>query len=66
MSEFKVGDVVRLKSGGPQMTIHDFLEDGKVECAWFDEKKILQYQKFKPELLVRYEPPSMSTSKILI
>jgi len=40
---FKVGDVVRLKSGGPAMTVTS-LENGEREagyvifCIWFNEK----------------------------
>jgi uncharacterized protein YodC (DUF2158 family) len=34
---FKVGDVVCLKSGGPQMTVSDIVADG-VYCQWFDGK----------------------------
>lgn len=36
-SEIKAGDVVRLKSGGPAMTVERVREmDGKVaDCAWF-------------------------------
>jgi uncharacterized protein YodC (DUF2158 family) len=33
---FGVGDVVRLKSGGPAMTIDSFDEDGDAVCVWFD------------------------------
>jgi len=34
--EFEEGDVARLKSGGPNMTVgYDKLE-GYVECVWFD------------------------------
>ncbi|MCD6334932.1 MAG: DUF2158 domain-containing protein [Candidatus Latescibacteria bacterium] len=37
MSEFKVGDVVRLKSWGPAMTIRRLEQgaEGKVTCDWF-------------------------------
>ncbi|MGZ9568755.1 YodC family protein [Alcaligenes nematophilus] len=36
MSTFQVGDVVQLKSGGPEMTVIDKGLDGsKVECMWF-------------------------------
>lgn len=36
MSTFKVGDVVQLKSGSPEMTVIDKVPDGsKVECMWF-------------------------------
>ena len=43
MSEdrFKTGDVVRLKSGGPNMTVvkyGDYSQERKVLCEWFDEK----------------------------
>jgi uncharacterized protein YodC (DUF2158 family) len=57
MNEFKIGDVVLLKSGSPKMTINDMLEDGKVECTWFDNKSILQHQVFKKELLKTFQPP---------
>ncbi len=47
MSEFKVGNVVRLKSGGPKMTIEQYpcydmgIEyTDKVKCVWFDRNKI--------------------------
>jgi uncharacterized protein YodC (DUF2158 family) len=48
MSEFKKGDVVRLKSGGPKMTIDNVDNYGtsnkpsiRAACIWFDggEKK---------------------------
>ncbi len=46
MSDFKAGDVVELKSGGPDMTISD-IADYSIEssgelsanCVWFDNKK---------------------------
>ena len=38
-NNFKVGDVVRLKSGGKSMTIHE-IQDGDrlgfVVCSWFE------------------------------
>jgi len=49
--EFKMGDVVRLKSGGPKMTIANISEPrpgpippGKwVRCIWFDGSSIYEY-----------------------
>jgi uncharacterized protein YodC (DUF2158 family) len=36
MADFKVGDVVKLKSGGAPMTVTNPRTDtGKVECYWF-------------------------------
>lgn len=36
---FKAGDIVKLKSGGPIMTIA-WIEDTEAYCEWFDEKKV--------------------------
>jgi len=34
--EFKTGDLVELKSGGPVMTVNDISEKtGEVYCVWF-------------------------------
>lgn len=40
MSNIKVGDVVRLRSGGPEMTVQAKAESAKVEavaCVWFPQ-----------------------------
>jgi len=42
MTDLKKGDVVKLKSGGPKMTVQGLgeylgVEDG-VLCVWFDDK----------------------------
>lgn len=43
MAQFKIGDVVILKSGGPPMTVHgigDYLQaKNGLLCVWFDDKK---------------------------
>lgn len=47
--EIKVGSVVRLKSGGPKMTVkNDFY--GEWNCVWFIDDKI-QSNTFTPESL---------------
>ncbi len=33
--KFKVGDIVELKSGGPEMTVNGFAANGKCVCSWF-------------------------------
>jgi uncharacterized protein YodC (DUF2158 family) len=41
MSTFAVGDVVQLKSGGPQMTISKIDGDNSTyKCCWFNGKKV--------------------------
>ncbi len=39
MANLKNGDVVYLKSGGPQMTIQEIRDDGIALCVWFDGKQ---------------------------
>ena len=36
--KFKAGDVVTLKSGGPQMAVVRYMEDGSVRCVWLDDE----------------------------
>jgi uncharacterized protein YodC (DUF2158 family) len=36
MTELALGDVVRLKSGGPKMTLTEGEKGGKIKCQWFD------------------------------
>ena len=36
----KVGDVVRLKSGGPKLTVIDFHKDGRAICNYFDGSRL--------------------------
>jgi len=56
MSEFKKGDVVVLKSGGPIMTVQDIGEyrgtPNMVFCTCFDEKKVRTSDVFDPAILM--------------
>jgi len=53
MSEkFKVGDLVKLKSGGPVMIIESEESGKRFECLWFGIEKYHR-EKFKEELLER-------------
>jgi uncharacterized protein YodC (DUF2158 family) len=37
--DFKIGDVVQLKSGSPRMVISEISENGSAHCQWFDKAK---------------------------
>ncbi len=49
--KFKIGNLVQLKSGGPDMTIADILDNGLLKCIWFEGNK--QFSEYlKPETLI--------------
>lgn len=39
-NEFKSGDVVVLRSGGPRMTVRSRTEEGELFCNWFDGREL--------------------------
>jgi uncharacterized protein YodC (DUF2158 family) len=52
MNELKIGDIVRLKSGGPKMTVEGFKwnhfenkhDTNQVQCTWFvDQVRHTEY-----------------------
>lgn len=47
--KFKPGDIVILKSGGPDMTV-DSANDIEIACIWFDGKRQIK-KTFRPETL---------------
>ncbi|SOT45109.1 YodC family protein [Burkholderia cenocepacia] len=56
--QFNIGDVVKLKSGGPAMTVSLVQAiSGKiyVDCKWFAGAKA-EASRFQPEMLVHHEP----------
>lgn len=65
--EFKIGDVVMLKSGGPKMTIQNIGEfigishkEG-LSCIWFEgSKKIADL--FHPDSVELYKPAKITSS----
>lgn len=59
--EFEVGDLVRLKSGGPDMTVKEWSRVYKAwECQWFDGKR-LRDAPFTEDQLVRPSPKDTSS-----
>lgn len=61
MGEFKIGDVVRLKSGGPAMTVLGETRDinrqltGKLMCTWFESSGKPIEHLFAPESIEKVE-----------
>ncbi len=46
MANFKIGDVVQLKSGGPKMTVYELSggpgsDNFEVRCTWFEKSSQL-------------------------
>ena len=53
-AQLKKGDVVKLKSGGPEMTVLQVSQKQdsvKVLCQWFDDNQQLQKNEFDEEIL---------------
>lgn len=55
--QFQVGDLVKLKSGGPTMTINYIRNEQEDECVctWFNDKKEVISRHFSKATLVRIE-----------
>lgn len=49
-AKYKIGDIVRLKSGGPSMTVDAVRDDGDIFCYWFAGNK-LESGRFDPEAI---------------
>jgi uncharacterized protein YodC (DUF2158 family) len=55
--KFKVGQVVQLRSGGPDMTVsdRDIMDEDHVWCQWFGGRK-LEQGRFPIDSLIVPEP----------
>lgn len=42
-NKFKTGDVVKLKSGSPAMTVESYTNNGNLNCVWFGNEKYNEY-----------------------
>jgi uncharacterized protein YodC (DUF2158 family) len=63
MRHFKPGDVVKLKAGGPKMTVESdpyestiIVGGHTVKCVWFDDEKILHRDFFHCASIILAEP----------
>ena len=54
--EFELGDVVRLKSGGPKMTV-GYIHEIEVVCTWFDTQDNPRNEKFYKKQLYIVDNP---------
>lgn len=67
--EYEVGDIIRLNSGGPLMTIKE-VNNKIITCRWFDKSDNLQNEEFNETEIVlankveNYQNPSTSKNKI--
>jgi uncharacterized protein YodC (DUF2158 family) len=69
-TEFKPGDLVRVKSGGPIMTVEQvgktaMQQEEAVWCVWFKKvgnKQVAQKETFLPMVLEKAEKPRASFS----
>ncbi len=64
--KFSVGDVVRLKSGGPNMTIIETekISEQYVTCQWFDGDNKPQKENFRKEALILAEEIDKNNIKL--
>jgi uncharacterized protein YodC (DUF2158 family) len=70
MSDINVGNTVRLKSGGPIMTVQHIgsysnpsIADG-AKCVWFDEKDNPREKVFNRAVLEKVEPSDIMDVEI--
>ncbi len=63
MSELKIGDVVELKSGGPEMTVGKVAGETCV-AIWFDENNELCEVGFPTAALVKCDRPNIAGIQI--
>jgi uncharacterized protein YodC (DUF2158 family) len=54
--KFSVGNPVRLKSGGPPMTIAELLSAKVATCSWFDKARKHHQQDFPVQTLEEASP----------
>ena len=60
--QFQPGDIVRVKSGGPDMTVSSASrsQSDSSNCVWFDDKGEVKNQAFKDAVLEKVDTASGS------
>jgi len=51
--DFTLGEIVRLRCGGPEMVIHNFTEGGLVGVCWCDASDQFQHVGVAAHVLIR-------------
>lgn len=54
ISPFSPGDVVRLKSGGPKMTVLKLEDETALACKWFDRNGKVHTDSFPPVMVEHF------------
>jgi uncharacterized protein YodC (DUF2158 family) len=70
--EFKIGDLVRLKSGGPLMTVEEVGERAMIGgeavwCVWFEtvgKNQVAKRETFPPAVLEVSSKPVLGTVRL--
>jgi uncharacterized protein YodC (DUF2158 family) len=60
----KIGDIVQLASGGPQMTIIS-IKGGQTECSWFDKEQKQRRAHFPEKALMPVPGEKMSDEQLM-
>lgn len=58
--QYKVGDIVQLKSGGPSMVIN-MVDDNQIQCLWFFDGEVYAHD-FNANVLTPYVIQKFATS----
>src|SRR5580700_5555729 len=64
MTDFAIGEVVKLKSGGHEMTVQEITEDG-AKCIWSEGKRV-RSESFHPTLLILRDPPVTRIERLIV
>ena len=59
-NQFRIGDVVRLKSGGPAMTVT--FVSRMISCEWFVGTNVVESSKFPPDALQLERPTGIDST----
>jgi uncharacterized protein YodC (DUF2158 family) len=64
MTDFAIGEVVKLKSGGHEMTVQEITEDN-AKCIWSEGNRI-RSESFHPTLLIARSPPITRINRVIV